>query len=47
MGAGMTRESLNGREPFAARTTTTSERGTTAPGGLAGEKPVLAFAADF
>jgi len=43
----MTRECLNGREAFAARTAATGNRGAAALGGLAGEKPVLAFAADF
>jgi hypothetical protein len=43
----MTRGGLNRRKAFAARATTAGERGATAPGGLAGEEPVLAFAADF
>jgi hypothetical protein len=43
----MTRGGLNRREAFATRATTAGERGATAPGGLFGKEPVLAFAADF
>jgi hypothetical protein len=43
----LTRGGLNRREAFAARATTAGERGATARGGIAGKKPVLAFAADF
>ena len=45
--ADMTREQLNGREAFAARAAAAGERGAAALGGRAGEKPVLAFTADF
>jgi len=43
----MTRGGLNRREAFAARATAAGKRGAAAFGGLAGKKPVLAFAADF
>jgi len=43
----MTREQLNGREAFAARAAAAGKRGAAALGGRAGEKPVLAFTADF
>jgi hypothetical protein len=46
-GAGMTRGVLKRREAFAARATAAGKRGTAAPAGLAGQKPVLPFAAGF
>ena len=43
----MTRGGLNRSQTFAARAAAAGERGATALGALAGEEPVLAFAAGF
>jgi hypothetical protein len=43
----MTRGGSNRCKSFTASAAAAGERGATTPGGLAGEKPVLAFTADF